>query len=130
VPLSRDLSISCCRVILDTFFVLGLFAGSVVVVVVGAAAGAVAVAAGAAAGGPAVIVSEPVFRVLWASTTPADRTRTRLRPSWQAKKASSCELQCCLTRNAARVIPPNYATQGGEIFRFDNFPWRAFARLK
>jgi hypothetical protein len=116
---------------LDTFFFLGLFAGSVVVIVVGAAAGAVAVAAGAAAGGPAVIVSEPVFGVHWASTTPADRdtNETQARRG-KPRKHLHAKLQCCLTRNATRVIPPNYATQGGEIFRFDNFPWRAFARLK
>lgn len=71
VPLSIDLSISCCLVILATFFFFGLFAGSVVVVVVGAAAGVVAVAGGAAVAGAPVIVSEPLFGVAWAITTPA-----------------------------------------------------------
>ena len=86
MPLSTDLSISCCRVILAVFFFFAgwsfwVVAGAAGVVVAGAdvvaagsgvvAAGAGAVSAGAVAGAGAVVVSDPVAGAFWAINRPA-----------------------------------------------------------
>jgi hypothetical protein len=91
VPLSTDLSISCCRVILAVFFFFAgwsfwVVAGAAGVVVAGAdvvAAGADVVAAGAGvvaagsgvvtagAGAGAAVVSDPVAGAFWAINRPA-----------------------------------------------------------
>jgi hypothetical protein len=115
VPVSIDLSISCCRVIFFAACFFAGFAGSGVVVsvfaagagVVVAAAGGVVVAAaggvaaGGAAAGAAGVVAAPVFGGVWASPRPAGNTTNAIVA--KIKESTGIRKRRCMkSSNAAR----------------------------
>ncbi|WP_363318147.1 hypothetical protein [Bradyrhizobium sp.] len=115
MPLSIDLSISCCRVIFFAAFFFEGFAVSVGDVSV-FAAGAVevvaagGVAAGAVAAGAGVAGAAPPLGVVWASTRPAGMD---IMAMVAAIKESLCmkNSKCCPVCNADSVIPGHRTMQ-------------------
>lgn len=104
MPLSTDLSISCCLVI---FFAAFFFAGSPALVSVVAAGAVVVVAAGGVAAGAVVVV--PVGGV-WAGTMPAGKDTNR---TAAAVRKSLCmeNSKVAGPRNGASVIPWHRASK-------------------